>query len=45
MEIEMKAKISDELAEMCINNRVYSFNITRGGGWEGLFKKDVFYYE
>lgn len=43
MEIEMKAKISDEIAQLCVDDKVEFFHITRGGGWEGLFKKDVFY--
>ena len=39
----MKAKISDEIAKLCVDDKVEFYHITRGGGWEGLFKKDVFY--
>lgn len=42
-EVELKAKITKDLAEKIINDKVEGFKINRGGGWTPLYKKDTYY--
>lgn len=42
-EVEMKAKITKDLAEQIINDKVEGFKINRGGGWTPFYKKDTYY--
>lgn len=44
MEVEMKAKISIELANDIVDGKLgEGWTISRGGGWHPLFKKDTYY--
>lgn len=43
IEVEMKAKITKDIANQIITNRVQGFKINRGGGWTPLYKKDTYY--
>ena len=44
MEVEMKAKISVELANDIAENKLgKGWTISRGGGWRPIFKKDTYY--
>ena len=43
MEVEMKAKITDKQANDIIEGHMKKYCLSRGGGWEGLFKSDKFF--
>lgn len=43
IEVEMKAKITKDIANQIITDRVKGFKINRGGGWTPLYKEDTYY--